>query len=179
VRESKSTGLSSQSYCRDTKAPHDRAGQNTPGGNTGTGTSHGSSYCRGYGSGTQATRTRKSRRLSQSELERRAGLLRCYTSRVENGHTVPGVETIEKYAIPLGIPLAEFFLTGPRTPAAPLPSSELSKWRSTPRARLQNEQLAAALVALKNQDRQLFVALAQRLTRRNQMKRRKPGFRAA
>ncbi len=52
---------------------------------------------------------RKSRRLSQGDLERRTGLLRCYTSRVENAHTIPNIETIEKYAIGLGVPLLAFF----------------------------------------------------------------------
>ena len=52
---------------------------------------------------------RKSRRLSQGDLECKTGLLRCSTSRVENGHTIPSVETIEKYAIGLGVPLVAFF----------------------------------------------------------------------
>ena len=41
---------------------------------------------------------RKAKNLSQGDIEKRTGMLRCYTSRVENGHTVPSVETLEKYA---------------------------------------------------------------------------------
>lgn len=52
---------------------------------------------------------RESKSLSQGDMEERTGLLRCYTSRVENGHTVPTVETLEKYASALGIPLHELF----------------------------------------------------------------------
>ena len=33
---------------------------------------------------------REEKKLSQGEIEKRTGLLRCYISRVENGHTVPG-----------------------------------------------------------------------------------------
>ena len=39
---------------------------------------------------------REEKKLSQGDIEQRTGLLRCYVSRVENGHTVPSVETLEK-----------------------------------------------------------------------------------
>lgn len=55
---------------------------------------------------------RESKNLSQGDLEKRTGLLRCYTSRVENGHTVPSVETLEKYARALEVPLYKFFHDG-------------------------------------------------------------------
>ena len=45
------------------------------------------------------------KRLSQGDIERKTGLLRCYVSRVENGHTVPAVETLEKFARPLEVPM--------------------------------------------------------------------------
>jgi transcriptional regulator with XRE-family HTH domain len=48
---------------------------------------------------------REQKDLSQGEIEKRTGLLRCYISRVENGHTVPAIETLEKLARALGIPL--------------------------------------------------------------------------
>ena len=38
---------------------------------------------------------REEKKLSQGDVEKRTGLLRCYISRVENGHTVPAVETLE------------------------------------------------------------------------------------
>ena len=48
---------------------------------------------------------REERKLSQGDIEKRTGLLRCYISRVENGHTVPAIETLEKLARALEIPL--------------------------------------------------------------------------
>ena len=48
---------------------------------------------------------REEKKFSQGEIEKRTGLLRCYISRVENGHTVPAVETLEKFARALGVPL--------------------------------------------------------------------------
>jgi transcriptional regulator with XRE-family HTH domain len=55
---------------------------------------------------------RESKSLSQGDIEKRTGLLRCYTSRVENGHTTPSVETLEKYARALEMPLYKIFYDG-------------------------------------------------------------------
>jgi len=54
-------------------------------------------------------RYRGDRGLSQGDIERRTGLLRCYLSRVENGHTVPSLETLAKIAEAMEITLADFF----------------------------------------------------------------------
>jgi transcriptional regulator with XRE-family HTH domain len=47
--------------------------------------------------------------LSQGDIERKTGLLRCYLSRVENGHTVPSLDTLSKIASALDLPIAQFF----------------------------------------------------------------------
>jgi transcriptional regulator with XRE-family HTH domain len=47
--------------------------------------------------------------MSQGDIEKKTGLLRCYLSRVENGHTVPSLETLQKIARALDLQLAEFF----------------------------------------------------------------------
>jgi transcriptional regulator with XRE-family HTH domain len=47
--------------------------------------------------------------LSQGDIEKRTGLLRCYLSRVENGHTIPSLDTLSKSALALDMPLAQFF----------------------------------------------------------------------
>ncbi len=53
---------------------------------------------------------RLQRGLSQGDIEKRTGLLRCYLSRVENGHTVPSLDTLAKIAQALDMPLAHFFV---------------------------------------------------------------------
>lgn len=50
--------------------------------------------------------------MSQGDIEKRTGLLRCYLSRVENGHTVPSLDTLSKIAHALDVPLAQFFSDG-------------------------------------------------------------------
>jgi transcriptional regulator with XRE-family HTH domain len=59
---------------------------------------------------------REQKNLSQGEIENRTGLLRCYISRVENGHTVPAFETIEKFARALEVPLYQLFYDGEEPP---------------------------------------------------------------
>jgi len=51
---------------------------------------------------------REQKHLSQGQIEKRSGLLRCYISRVEHGHTVPSIETLEKMCRALEIPLQTF-----------------------------------------------------------------------
>src|SRR6202790_3520663 len=79
--------------------------------------------------GQNLKRSRESKNLSQGDIEQRTGLLRCYTSRVENGHTVPAVETLEKYARALEVPLYRLFYEG-KGPIKKLelPSSDESLW---------------------------------------------------
>ena len=47
--------------------------------------------------------------MSQGDIEKRTGLLRCYLSRVENGHTVPSLDTLSKIAGAMELPLSHFF----------------------------------------------------------------------
>jgi transcriptional regulator with XRE-family HTH domain len=55
---------------------------------------------------------REMKKLSQGDVEESTGLLRCYISRVENNHTVPAIETLEKIARALGVTMAEVFHEG-------------------------------------------------------------------
>lgn len=52
---------------------------------------------------------REQKQLSQGDIEERTGLLRCYISRVENGHTIPSLETLERFAGALDVPLYKLF----------------------------------------------------------------------
>lgn len=53
---------------------------------------------------------RLQRGMSQGDIEKRTGLLRCYLSRVENGHTVPSLDTLAKIAGAMDLPLSQFFM---------------------------------------------------------------------
>ena len=62
---------------------------------------------------------REERKLSQGDIEKKTGLLRCYISPVENGHTVPAVETLEKFARALEVPMFQLFYEGEEPPKLP------------------------------------------------------------
>ena len=62
---------------------------------------------------------REEKKFSQGEVEKRTGLLRCYISRVENGHTIPAVETLEKMARALEVPMYRLFYDGEKPPKPP------------------------------------------------------------
>jgi transcriptional regulator with XRE-family HTH domain len=62
---------------------------------------------------------REHKDFSQGEIEKRTGLLRCYISRVENGHTVPAIETLEKFARALEVPMYQLFYDGEEPPKLP------------------------------------------------------------
>jgi transcriptional regulator with XRE-family HTH domain len=62
---------------------------------------------------------RETKHLSQGDIEKRTGLLRCYISRVENGHTVPAIDTLEKLARAMEIPLYQLFYEGDGPPKLP------------------------------------------------------------
>jgi transcriptional regulator with XRE-family HTH domain len=109
---------------------------------------------------------REMKNLSQGDIEKRTGLLRCYTSRVENGHTVPSVETLEKYARALEVPLYQiFFDSQDRKPEElELPknaATKVSKKDASVVARL--SQLVSRMDA---RDKKLLVGFAQKLAAR-------------
>jgi transcriptional regulator with XRE-family HTH domain len=59
---------------------------------------------------------REAKNLSQGDIENRTGLLRCYISRVENCHTVPAIDTLEKLARALEVPMYQLFYEGTNPP---------------------------------------------------------------
>jgi transcriptional regulator with XRE-family HTH domain len=69
--------------------------------------------------GSRLRKLREKKGLSQGDIERTTGLLRCYTSRVENGHTVPSLETLERFAGALDMPLYQLFYADDENPPMP------------------------------------------------------------
>lgn len=121
--------------------------------------------------GTRLKKLREDRSLSQGDIEKRTGLLRCYLSRVENGHTVPSLETLERLAAALELPLYQLFYEGEEPP--PLPN--LSKRRTTEELALDAEQekelrffekVKRLLAKIEEKDRQLLLYMAQKLAGR-------------
>jgi len=79
---------------------------------------------------------RESKGLTQSEMEERTGLLRGYISRVENGHTVPTLDTLERFARALDVPLYQVLYEGEKPPRALKTQGEdMDDWASQGKGR--------------------------------------------
>jgi len=59
--------------------------------------------------GSRLRALREERGLSQGDIEKSTGLLRCYISRIENSHTIPSLETLERFSGALDVPLYKLF----------------------------------------------------------------------
>src|SRR5436309_5830279 len=109
---------------------------------------------------------REQKDLSQGDIEKRTGLLRCYVSRVENGHTVPSIETLEKMARALEVPMYEFFYDGDEPPKPPnLPkykSSDENVWGSSGKEARFLSNLRRLLGKANEQDRKIILLMAQK-----------------
>src|SRR5690348_7030075 len=116
---------------------------------------------------------REAKKFSQGDLEKRTGLLRCYTSRVENGHTVPSMETLEKYARALEIPLYRFFYEGKQPPKMRgfhSPEGNKPMWGATGYERDELRKFVKALSRMNERARKLLLAMAQGMARRQTAK---------
>ena len=110
---------------------------------------------------------RESKKFSQGDIEKRSGLLRCYISRVENGHTVPAVETLEKLARALEIPLYQLFYEGDEPPKLPdllkRKSAADIAFGSSGKQATYLHKLRKCLSKAADADRKLILLMAQKL----------------
>src|SRR6266581_12973 len=112
---------------------------------------------------------REERKLSQGDIEKRTGLLRCYISRVENGHTVPAIETLEKMARALEVPMYQLFYDGEEPPKLPnLPkrrSADDIAWGSTGKDARFLSKLRRLLGRMDEENRKLLLFMALKMAR--------------
>jgi transcriptional regulator with XRE-family HTH domain len=110
---------------------------------------------------------REEKKLSQGDIEKRTGLLRCYISRVENGHTVPAIETLEKMARAMEIPMYQLFYDGEEPLKLPnLPkrkSSDDIVWGGTGKDARYLSKLRRLLGRTEEGDRKLLLYMAQKM----------------
>jgi len=112
---------------------------------------------------------RKQKHLSQRDIETRTGLLRCYISRVENGYTVPSIDTLEKIARAFDVPLYQLFYEGNEKPAPPVflkPKNELV-WGSSGKEARMLGLFRRCLSRLDDDERELLLHLARMMAHRS------------
>jgi transcriptional regulator with XRE-family HTH domain len=101
--------------------------------------------------------------LSQGDIEKRTGLLRCYISRVENGHTIPSLETLEKMARALDIPMYQLFYSGDNEPITSRLPRPATKKLTTRDLRILT-RLAPLLGRMKKRNKGLLLGFARKLS---------------
>jgi|ERR1017187_6505769 transcriptional regulator with XRE-family HTH domain len=110
---------------------------------------------------------RKEKRLSQGDIEKRTGLLRCYISRVENGHTVPAIETLEKFARAMEVPLYQIFYDGEKAAVPPnflkQKGADEVDWGSAGKDARALGRFRTLLGRMRNPDRRLLLHMAQKM----------------
>ena len=99
---------------------------------------------------------RLQRSMSQGDIEKRTGLLRCYLSRVENGHTIPSLDTLAKIASAMDVPLSQFFAEGHSNGHKGLPQLSEDEVRFL-------SQIRRYAVNLNDSDRKLVLAMVKKM----------------
>jgi transcriptional regulator with XRE-family HTH domain len=109
---------------------------------------------------------REEKKFSQGDIEKKSGLIRCYVSRVENGHTVPGVDTIEKFAHALEVPMYQLFYDGEEPPKLP-ERKTVGKiaWGSSGKDARWLAKFRHLLSRTKDRDRKLLMSMARKLAK--------------
>lgn len=107
---------------------------------------------------------RESKKLSQGDIQNRSGLQRCYISRVENGHAVPALETLEKIAQALEVPLYELFYQDGPLFEAPAPTKNAKEdWASRGKGFRMFTRFRNAVARMNKRDRGLLLHLAAKM----------------
>src|SRR5713226_858932 len=113
---------------------------------------------------------REAKKLSQGDIEKRSGIRRAYISRVEQGHTVPSVETLENFARALEVPLYQLFYEGEKPPKLPDLPKRLTRdetaWGSTGKQARALSKFRQLLARMSESERRLLLYMAQKMARR-------------
>ena len=114
---------------------------------------------------------REAKHLSQGDIEKRTGLRRGYISRVENGHTVPVIETLEKWAQALEVALYQFFydVDKPQVPTVLRKSKQkhIPDWASRGKGFRMFAKIRRALSRMSAADRSLLLQMARKMSHKS------------
>ncbi len=122
--------------------------------------------------GERLRKLRQEKGMSQGDVEEATGMLRCYTSRAENGHTVPSLATLEKYAAAYEVPLYRIFYEGDE----PLPLPVLPRENLAALAKQPGEagsearfllRLKKIVTKIEPREREILLAVVQKMAAKN------------
>jgi len=113
---------------------------------------------------------RQEKKFSRGDIEKKTGFFRCYISRVENGHTVPAVETLEKFARALEVPMYQLFYDSDEPPELPSLTKKTSAddlvWGTKGKDARLLAQFCRLFSRMDNGDLGMVLVMAQMMARR-------------
>jgi len=122
--------------------------------------------------GARLRQLREQKQMSQGDIEERTRLSQCYVSRVEHGHIVPSLETLERFAGVLDVPLYKLLYSGEEVPATPslMPPTTMEEIMADNGDKGQDAQfllkLRKLIAGMAEPDRDTLLSLAKRLATR-------------
>jgi transcriptional regulator with XRE-family HTH domain len=109
---------------------------------------------------------REQKNMSQGDIEKRTGLLRCYLSRVENGHTVPSVDTLEKLARALEVPMYRLFTDEDHVKKPNIPTETIRSRVASSKEDKELRAFARLFARMKGKERTLLINVANKMAGR-------------
>jgi transcriptional regulator with XRE-family HTH domain len=109
---------------------------------------------------------REQKKMSQGDIEKRIGFLRCYISRVENDHTVPSVDTLEKMARALEVPAYRLFTDEARVKKPNLPAEAIHSGRMNLKQDRELRAFAKYISRMDDKSRGLLIRMASKMANR-------------
>jgi transcriptional regulator with XRE-family HTH domain len=109
---------------------------------------------------------RAQKNLSQGDLEKRTGLLRCYISRVENGHTIPSVDTLEKMARALQVPMYRLFTDEAHIKKPNLAAESIRNRMVNSKQEREHRAFAKLFSRMDHKSRGLLIYMASKMSKR-------------
>jgi transcriptional regulator with XRE-family HTH domain len=109
---------------------------------------------------------RAQKNMSQGDMEKRTGLLRCYISRVENGHTIPSVDTLEKMARALEIPMYRLFTDEDHVQKPNIPAEVIPRRAANSKEESVVRSFAKLFARMDEKSRALLIHVASKMANR-------------
>jgi len=117
---------------------------------------------------------REQKGLSLGDIEKRSGFKRPYISRVEHGHTVPSIDSLERMARALEVPLFEVFYEGKGRPKPLHLKRQQAEtvWGRTGKGARVLSKFRRLFPSLGEWDRRLLIYVGQKMARHKQARSR-------
>jgi transcriptional regulator with XRE-family HTH domain len=109
---------------------------------------------------------REQKKMSQGDIEKRTGLLRCYISRIENDHTVPSVDTLEKLARALEVPMYRLFTHKAHVKKPNLPTVSIPSRMVDSKQEREHRAFAKLFSRMDAKSRRILISMASRMAKR-------------